>query len=229
MSKLIYQGKTKDVYENTDGTYTLKLKDDATGKDGVFDPGENAVGLSIEGLGRASLALTKYYFEKLKTAGIPTHYIDSDLAEVTMQVVPAQVFGQGVEFICRRRADGSFIRRYGAYVTKGEELNYFVEATLKDDDRADPPITKDALNMLGVMSAEEYEICKTLTEQITKLIAADLQEHGLELYDIKFEFGKNKEGKIMLIDEISGGSMRAYKEGAPLPPMEIGRYVLGKL
>jgi len=226
MSKLIYQGKTKDVYENPDGTYTLKLKDDATGKDGVFDPGENAVGLSIAGLGRASLALTKYYFEKLKTAGIPTHYIDSDLAEVTMQVIPAQVFGQGVEFICRRRADGSFVRRYGAYITKGAELDYFVEATLKDDDRADPPITEDALTMLGIMSAPEYETCKTLTEQITRLIAEDLQGHGLELYDIKFEFGKNQD-EVMLIDEISGGSMRVYKEGKPLSPMEIGGYVLG--
>jgi len=229
MSKLIYQGKTKDVYENTDGTYTLKLKDDATGKDGIFDPGENAVGLSIEGLGRASLALTKYYFEKLKAAGIPTHYIDSNLAEVTMQVTPAQVFGQGVEFICRRRADGGFVRRYGAYITKGEALDYFVEATLKDDDRADPPITKDALCILGIMRAEEYETCKALTEQITKRIAADLQGHGLELYDIKFEFGKNEEGSVMLIDEISGGSMRVYKDGEPLPPMEIGRYVLGEL
>lgn len=227
MSKLIYKGKTKDVYDNADGTYTLKLKDDATGKDGVFDPGENAVGLSIAGLGRASLELTRYYFEKLKAAGIPTHYIDSDLADVSMRVLPAQMFGQGVEFICRRRADGSFVRRYGTYVTRGETLDYFVEATLKDDERADPPISQDALAQLGIMSAAEYEICKSLTQQITKLIAADLATQGLELYDIKFEFGKSGDG-IMLIDEISGGSMRVYKDGASVPPMEIGRYVLDR-
>jgi len=225
MSKLIYQGKTKDVYDNLDGTYTLKLKDDATGKDGVFDPGENAVGLSIEGLGRASLQLTRYYFEKIKAVGIPTHYIDSDLDKVSMRVLPAQMFGQGVEFICRRRADGSFVRRYGAYIERGEALDYFVEATLKDDERADPPITKDALGQLGIMSAAEYETCKSLTQQITRLIAEDLQAHGLELYDIKFEFGRSDTG-IMLIDEISGGSMRVYKDGISLPPMEIGQHIL---
>ncbi|MCL2038225.1 phosphoribosylaminoimidazolesuccinocarboxamide synthase, partial [Candidatus Saccharibacteria bacterium] len=59
--KLIYSGKTKDVFENDDGQYVLKLKDDATGKDGVFDPGENSVALSIEGLGRGSLKLSKYF------------------------------------------------------------------------------------------------------------------------------------------------------------------------
>ena len=142
-----------------------------------------------------------------------------------MQVIPARMFGQGVEFICRCRADGSFVRRYGAYIEKGEALDYFVEATLKDDERADPPITKDALELLGIMSAAEYEVCKSLTQEITKLIAADLQAHSLELYDIKFEFGRNDDG-IMLIDEISGGSMRVYKDGIPLPPMEIGQHFL---
>jgi len=189
--KLIFQGKTKDVYENPDGTYTLKLKDSATGKDGVFDPGENQVGLSIEGLGRESLKLSVYYFEKLSAAGIPTHYINSDIAAATMTVLPVQKFGMGVEIICRVKADGSFLRRYGAYIKHGASLDYFVEATLKDDERKDPPISEDALCSLNIMTREEYKTCKDLTQKATKLIADELAEKGLELYDIKLEFGKN--------------------------------------
>ena len=223
--KLIYTGKTKDVYENPDGTYTLALKDDATGKDGVFDPGENTVGLTIKGLGRESLRLTKYYFEKLIANRIPTHYIDCDLDQVTMRVRPAEMFGKGLEFVCRVYADGSFIRRYGAYANKGDFLDYLVEVTLKDDDRADPPITKDALVTLGILTAEEYETCKTYTQAITKQIAADLAEKGLTLHDIKFEFGKNGE-EIFLIDEISGGCMRAYKGGTAIAPMELTKLIL---
>jgi len=223
--KLKFSGKTKDVFENADGSYTLALKDDATGKDGVFDPGENAVGLTIEGLGRASLRLTRHYFDLLAAAGIPTHFLDCDLDAVSMRVRPAEVFGQGLEFVCRRRADGSFIRRYGAYIEQGAPLDYLVEVTLKDDLRADPPITKDALLALGLLSEAEYEICKALTRQITKLIASDLSARGLELHDIKFEFGKHGDD-ILLIDEISGGCMRVYRDNAPVAPMDLTKFIL---
>ena len=225
MSKLIYIGKTKDVYDNQDGTYTLKLKDDATGKDGVFDPGENSVGLQIKGIGRESLKVSKYYFEKLKDAGIPTHYVDSDLEEVTMKVKPVTPFGEGVEFICRCKADGSFLRRYGGYATFGLDLDYFVEVTLKDDERHDPPIDKDALMRLRIMTEEEYETCKNLTVQVTKLIEDDLNEKGLTLFDLKFEFGLHNE-EVLLIDEISAGCMRVYKDGVKVPPLELGKYIL---
>ena len=223
---MIFQGKTKNVYENQDGTYTLKLKDDATGKDGVFDPGENTVGLSIEGLGRESLKLTKYFFEKLESDGVPTHYIGCNIEDATMRVKPAKIFGQGLEFVCRRKAQGSFIKRYGAYIQAGADLDYLVEITLKDDARQDPPITEDALKTLQIMTAEDFETCKTLTKTITKKIAADLSTKGMELQDIKFEFGKNGE-KILLIDEISGGCMRVYKDGEPLHPMDLTKFILG--
>ena len=108
--KLIYTGKTKDVYALDDGNYLLKFKDDATGENGVFDPGANTVGLTIEGAGKAGLSLTRYFFEKLNKLGIPTHYIDADVENTTMTVKKASVFGNGLEVICRYRAVGSFLR-----------------------------------------------------------------------------------------------------------------------
>jgi len=151
--KLVYEGKTKNVYDNENGTFTLKLKDDATGKDGVFDPGENAVGLSIEGLGRESLRLSVYYFELLNAAGIPNHYLSSDIVAATMDVRAVKM--PGVEFICRRKAAGSFIKRYGAFAKFGADLDFLVEVTIKDDERNDPPITKDALAVLVIITAED--------------------------------------------------------------------------
>ena len=148
--KLKYTGKTKNVYELEDGNYLLKFKDDVTGVDGVFDPGANTVGLTLEGAGRAGLRLTKFFFEILKEKGIPTHYIDANIEEATMTVKPAEVFGKGLEVICRYRAVGSFLRRYGLYAEEGQPLDAFVEVTLKDDEREDPPISEDALDMLGI-------------------------------------------------------------------------------
>jgi len=223
----LYTGKTKDLFDNGDGTYTLKLKDDATGKDGVFDPGENQVGLSIEGLGRESLRLTKYYYELLAAQGVPTHLLDCDIEAVTMRVRPATVFGKGLEFVCRRRATGSFLKRYGAYASQGQELGYLVEVTLKDDDRKDPPITQDALAALGIMSAEEFNTCKVYTQQICKAIAEDLACKGLDLYDMKVEFARTTDGEIMLMDEISAGCMRVYKDSKWVQPMDLTAMILG--
>jgi len=222
---LIYKGKTKDVYENPNGSYTLQLKDSATGKDGVFDPGENAVGLNIDGLGQESLRLSKYFFEKISQAGIPNHYIGCDISAATMNVKPAKHFGSGIEFICRLRSDGSFVRRYGAYTQKGDKLDYFVEVTIKDDDRKDPPINKDALIMLNIMTMDEYETCVALTKKTTKLITDDLMAKGLCLYDIKYEFAKSN-GEIILIDEFSAGIMRVYKNGVSVPPMDLAKIIL---
>ena len=116
--------------------------------------------------------------------------------------------------ICRYRAVGSFLRRYGAYCEDGQPLDAFVEVTLKDDERNDPPITKDALAQLDILTIEEYDTLEALTKQISDVVKEELATKGLELYDIKLEFGRDgATGDIMLIDEISGGNMRVYKDG----------------
>lgn len=205
----------------------MKFKDDVTGENGVFDPGSNNVGLTIEGAGKAGLRLTKFFFEILNKKGIPTHFVEADLDGLTMTVKQAEVFGKGLEVICRYRAVGSFFRRYGMYVSEGQPLEAFVEVTLKDDIRNDPPITEDALDMLGILSKEEYGILKGLTQKIGGIVKEELAKEGLELYDIKFEFGRiGADRTIALIDEISGGNMRAYRDGSPVEPLELERIML---
>lgn len=219
--KLVYTGKTKNVFELENGNYLLKFKDDCTGKDGVFDPGENSIGLTIDGVGDVNLRMTKFFFEKLNNAGIKTHYVKVNLDDTTMEVLPAKVFGKGLEVICRLKAVGSFIRRYGDYIEDGADLPYYVETTFKDDAKGDPLVTKDALVDLGIMTAKQYDDIKTETQKITKVVADVMAEKGLDLYDIKFEFGYDANGEVMLIDEIASGNMRVYKDGAYIDPMTL--------
>lgn len=224
----IYQGKTKDVYKLENGNVLLKFKDDCTGKDGVFDPGENSVGLTIEGIGRANLETSILFFEVLKEAGIKTHYVSADLDNATMEVLPATVFGHGLEVICRLKATGSFIRRYGEYIADGTVLEGgYVETTFKDDAKGDPLVTKDGLVALGIMSGEMYDSMKEQTLKITKIVADVLAKKGLDLYDIKFEFGYNN-NEVILIDEIASGNMRVYKDGAIVEPVELTKLILAK-
>jgi len=223
----IYTGKTKDVYKLDNGNVLLKFKDDCTGKDGKFDPGENAVGLTIEGIGKENLKTSVYYFEMLKEAGVKTHYVSADVENATMEVLPATVFGHGLEVICRLVATGSFIRRYGQYIADGTKLEGgYVETTFKDDEKGDPLVTKDGLAALGVMSAEMYDSMKEQTLKITKVVADDLAKKGMELYDIKFEFGYSADGEVILIDEIASGNMRVYKDGKIVDPMDLTAMIL---
>ena len=222
MKKLVYTGKTKDVFALDNGNYLLKFKDDCTGKDGKFDPGENSVGLTIEGVGDVNLRMSIYYFEKLKEAGIKTHYISANLEDTTMEVIPATPFGKGLEVICRNKAVGSFIRRYGDYIEVGADLPSYVEMTFKNDAKGDPLVTKDGLIVLGVMTDKQYDDMKDMTQKITKIIADDLQTRGLTLYDIKFEFGYAN-GEVVLIDEIASGNMRVYKGNEYIEPMELSK------
>ena len=221
--KLLYTGKTKNVYALPNGNCLLLFKDDCTGKDGVFDPGENSVGLTIEGVGDVNLRMSIYYFEKINADGIRTHYVSADLGSTTMEVLPAKVFGKGLEVICRRKAVGSFFRRYNQYCELGQDLPYYVETTFKNDALGDPLVTKDGLVDLGVMTAQQYDSLKAQTQAITKIVADDLAEKGLELYDIKFEFGYDPQGNVMLIDEVASGNMRVYKDGEYIDPMTLNK------
>jgi len=222
----VYTGKTKDVYALDNGNYQLKFKDDCTGTDGVFDPGANTVGLQIEGIGRENLKVSVYFFEILKKAGVKTHYVSADIENATMEVLPAEVFGKGLEVICRYRAVGSFIRRYGAYMESGTPLNAYVETTLKDDDLGDPLITPDGLEAIGVMTLDQYAEMKAMMQKISGIVKETLAEKGLDLYDIKFEFGYYQ-GEVILIDEIASGNMRVYKDGEIVEPTDLTKLILG--
>ena len=106
-----------------------------------------------------------------------------------MEVLPAKVFGKGLEIICRFKATGSFIRRYGNYIEDGTPLDAYVEVTCKDDGRGDPLITKEGLDALNIMTPAQFDAIVTETKQICTIIKDTLSKKGLDLYDIKLEFG----------------------------------------
>ncbi len=204
------------------------FKDNVTGTGKNVDPGANEVIGKIFGKGISSLVLSDLFLRELEKNGIPTHLIDVSFITKTMTVKKAELFGEnGLEFICRRFAYGSFLRRYSC-VKKMEDLNYLVEVTLKDDERDDPLINDDALVVLDLITAEELQETKRLTKTATKLISEYLRKRGLVLIDIKLEFGIC-EGKIVVIDEISGDSMRAAdKDGKILPQLELHQAIMSE-
>ena len=225
MEKII-DGKTKAVFRVDDKTILLQFKDDVTGAQDKVDPGANSVIGKIEGKGNASLRLSKHFFEILKEHSIPTHFINADTKKNTMLVKKAHTFGDGLEFICRLKATGSFVRRYGKYTKEDDSLDYLVEITLKDDMRQDPLINDESLAQLKLMTKDEICQAKDLTKKITQIVELECKKYGLELIDIKLEFGKIKD-QIVVIDEISGDNMRVRKEGKAVLQKELCDIILG--
>ena len=223
--ELVKTGKTKDVYKLPDGNYLLKFKDTVTGHaSGESDPGGNVVVGSVEGVGSGALKMSAYYFELLCTHNINTHYISSDLSKNEMIVKSAAAFGSGLEFVLRYKAAGSFLRRYGLYCTEGDELPKVFEVTLKDDAHDDPPATSEILAALKLLTPSQYDKIRSETIKICDIVHDDLKARGLELIDIKIEFGLVN-GDITLIDEISPGNMRVFRDGKKLDYLALSSLI----
>ena len=214
--ELLKTGKTKDVYKLPDGNFLLKFKNTVTGHEtGESDPGGNSVVGSVNGVGTGALKMSVYYFNLIKNTDIPTHYVSANFCNNEMIVRPAKSFGNGLEFIIRYKASGSFVRRFGLYCKDGDILPKIFEVTLKDDEHEDPPATKEILMTLNLLSHSQYDEIHDKAVRICDLIYNDLKNRGLELIDIKVEFGI-VDGKIALIDEISSGNMRVLRDGKKL-------------
>jgi len=224
--KFIKHGKTKDVYQLDDGNILLKFKDTVTGHagSGESDPGGNDVVGEKAGVASAALSMTAYYFELLKKAKIPSHYVSADIAKNELTVRPATIFGKGLEFVVRYTAEGSFVKRFSDFTEQGANLGGLVEITLKDDAKGDPPVTSDIIVALNLMTKKQVDTAIKLTKKVCDIVKNDLATKGVELLDIKVEVAL-VDGKVALIDEVSGGNMRTKKDGKLLDYVELSKLI----
>lgn len=232
---LIYSGKSKDVYEISDGKYRGKYRfvftDKATGyiENGtpVFDPGYDVVVGEIPGKGAVACRFATYFFKLLQSKNVPSHYIETisdnemivePAAPISMPVETPEIQGtaplQNLEFTWRNNAQGSFWRRY-PFIKPCKNLGTVVEAWTKGD--ADTLITFESLEAAGVLTQDEIRDVNALVKEIAGVVTAELALKGLHIIDGKFELGRLKSGngRIVLIDEISPDVMRVCKGYSP--------------
>ncbi len=205
--KTLYNGKTKTVLlDETTNVVNLFFKDSATGENGVFDPGSNTVGGSVEGKGRIGLTVSKYFFELMERNGIPTHYLGADIDKGLMQVRNLTV--PKLEFVLRYFTAGSMCRRF----TLEEGIVFdppYTEVTLKDDEQGDPLISERLCIMKGLLHEGQYDEALDILVRVGEVLRAELKKLNLTLIDFKIEFGRYH-GEIILADEISPDTCRLW-------------------
>ena len=226
--KTLYSGKTKDVLVNEENNMVyLLFKDSATGENGVFDPGSNTVGGSVEGKGKIGLAITSYFFELMEKNGVPTHYLGLDLEKNLMQVRNLTV--PPLEFVLRYFTAGSMCRRF----TIEEGIPFeppYLEVTLKNDEQGDPLINERLCLMKGILKEGQYDEALNVLVSVGEVLKAELASMNLTLIDFKIELGYDENGKIYVADEITPDIWRVKDENGNIPnQVDCGKMLLEKI
>ncbi|NLS84695.1 MAG: phosphoribosylaminoimidazolesuccinocarboxamide synthase [Ruminococcaceae bacterium] len=226
--KKLYHGKTKDVLtDESTGSVYLLFKDDATGENGVFDPGSNTVGGSVDGKGKIGLKISKYFFELMAANNIPTHYLGADIDAGLMQVRKLTV--PKLEFVLRYFTAGSMCRRF----TLEDGIPFdppYLEVTLKDDEQGDPLISERLCVMKGLLAEGQYQEGLDILTKVGAVLRTELAKMGLKLIDLKIEIGYDENGKIYVVDEITPDIWRVKDENGNIPnQIDCAKLLLEKI
>lgn len=217
--KLVYRGKTKDVYERDANSLHLVFTDRVTKNDaGEIDPGGNNLAEeTVAGQGEACLLMSSAIFAEIADNQVArTHMLSYDLPSLSMDVLKARMFTPGLEWVARWVCTGSFLRRYA--MVPGVKDGMFLpspvfEITLKDDAAGDPLIVPSALVALGVIDGGIMDTLLAENTAAMEAIRSMFTARGLDLWDIKIEWGLDGQGRPIIIDEISPGCCRAFRAG----------------
>ena len=226
--KTLYDGKTKTVMLDEDtGVVNLFFKDTATGENGMFDPGYNTVGGSVEGKGKIGLTISKYFFELMEKNGMPTHFLGADIDKNLMQV--KQLTVPKLEFVLRYFTAGSMCRRF----TLPEGIPFdppYKEVTLKDDEQGDPLITERLCLMKDMLIPGVFDQGLELVEKVGEVLKAELAKMDLQLIDFKIEVGYDKDGKVYVVDEITPDIWRVKDKNGVIPnQIDCAKLILEKI
>ncbi len=198
--EMLYEGKAKKVYA-TDNPEVLLVdyKDDATAFNGLKKG-------TIAGKGAINNRVTNFMMQLLEKEGVPTHFVE-ELSERETLVKKVSIVP--LEVIIRNISAGSFAKRYGV-----EEGIVFAEPTIefsyKNDDLGDPLINDYHALALGIATKAEIETIKNMAFKVNAVMKDFFKKLNVDLVDFKLEFGKVKDGTIVLADEISPDTCRFW-------------------
>ncbi len=196
----LYEGKAKKVFATDNPDYCIvSYKDDATAFNGLKKG-------TILGKGAINNRVTNHLMRLLEKNGVPTHYVeelsDRETLVKKVSIVPLEV-------IVRNIAAGSLSKRLG--LPEGVKMKRTVlEYCYKDDDLGDPMVNEYHILAMEWATKEELDLIASYSFKINQVLSDYLRQANIELIDFKLEFGKTKDGQIVLADEISPDTCRFW-------------------
>jgi phosphoribosylaminoimidazole-succinocarboxamide synthase len=199
--ELLYEGKAKRIWRTEDENLLIsEFKDDLTAFNGEMKSSE-------AGKGALNNQISTELFKMLANNGIQTHFIkmldNNHMLHKACNVIL-------IEVIVRNIATGSLSKNLG--IENGTILPFtLVEFDYKNDALGDPKLNDQHALILGLVEyQDELDKLRRMARQINDILKPYFFEKGLKLVDFKLEFGKDKSGNIILIDEISPDNCRFW-------------------
>ncbi|MBN1482367.1 phosphoribosylaminoimidazolesuccinocarboxamide synthase [candidate division KSB1 bacterium] len=207
----VNEGKTKIIYENPEDASTVFMlfKDDITAGDGVKHD-------VIEGKAHVDWQTNRDIFEYLNRKGLPTHYVSSP--EDRVSIVKKLDFKINLEVVTRRVAAGSILK-WGKF-TEGTRFDPLItQFHYKDDALHDPMLDETYIDyMIQAKGSTEYQEMREINAQVFEILEDAFAHFKIQLVDFKLEYGLI-DGKVTLIDEITGGSFRLWPYAKEKPDL----------
>ncbi|MEE8673394.1 MAG: phosphoribosylaminoimidazolesuccinocarboxamide synthase [Heyndrickxia faecalis] len=197
---LVYEGKAKRLYETEDpDVLRVEYKDSATAFNGVKKA-------EIEGKGQLNNEISSLIFKRLAEKGVKSHFIrkisEREQLVRRVEIIPLEV-------VVRNVVAGSLAKRLG--LEEGTPVGQpVVEFYYKKDELGDPLITEDHVRILGIASSEDLQFLRKQALAVNESLKALFAEIGVRLVDFKLEFGRGRDGAILLADEISPDTCRLW-------------------
>jgi phosphoribosylaminoimidazole-succinocarboxamide synthase len=207
----LYEGKAKVLYTTDDPDVLLtRFKDDAT----AFNAQKRG---TIVGKGVINNAISAHLFKLMAKHDVPTHFVDlptpTDMLVKAVTIVPLEV-------VVRNIAAGSLCKQTGLELGTAIQPP-IVEFYLKNDGLGDPLLTPDRIRLLNVATPEQVSQLQTMALKINQLLQAFFTQCGITLVDFKLEFGVDRQGNLILADEISPDTCRFWLTGEPDPEKRV--------
>ncbi len=198
--ELLREGRTKRVYATDDpGIVLLDYKDEATAFKGLKHG-------RVPGKGEANNRISNCLMRMLERNGITTHYVE-EISDTQTLVRRAEVIPLAVAV--RNRAAGSLCQRLE--LAEGTLIPHpIVEYAYKNDELEDPLVNESHILTMGWALAEELREMTARARQINRLMQAYLKDKAVELVDMRLEFGRTRDGELILVDEISPDTCRFW-------------------
>jgi phosphoribosylaminoimidazole-succinocarboxamide synthase len=232
--QLLRRGKVRDVYAVDEDRLLIVATDRISAFDSVSPT-------PIERKGEVLTALSRFWFAKLGYV-VPNHLLTTNIDEMpavvrnhasqlrgrSMLVRRTEVFP--VECVVRGYLSGS---GWKDYQRTGQVCGHQLPAGLRDSEKLSAPIFTPATKaetghdeniseqqMAGIVGSEVTEFLRDVSLRIYKEASDYARSRAIIIADTKFEFGRDRDGRIILIDEVlTPDSSRFW----PLDSYEVGR------
>jgi phosphoribosylaminoimidazole-succinocarboxamide synthase len=198
---LLYEGKAKKIWYTEDNTLLIsEFKDDLT----AFNGGKKS---TEKGKGALNNKISTELFKVLNNKGVPTHFVemldDNNMLHKKCDVIL-------IEVIVRNIATGSLSRNLG--IEDGKVLPFtLVEFDYKDDALGDPKLNDQHCLILELVNnTDELDYIRFMARRINAIMQDFFADKEMTVVDFKLEFGRDTDGNIILIDELSPDNFRFW-------------------